>query len=142
MKYWRGYLIAAIIAFCGWMLEEFAASHSALVDMIYPYMTRLIVGTIADWTSGFAGCLWQTLLVVLVLLGIGGLVADARKMGAQVALYGHTHRVDCHQEPDGMWVMNPGSCGSMGGTAGVIKIEDGEVKTCYFITQEDLEEML
>lgn len=77
-----------------------------------------------------------------VKMGIGGLLADARKMGAQIVLYGHTHRLDCHQEPDGLWVMNPGSCGSMGGSAGVIKIENGEIKACYFITQEDLEDML
>ena len=77
-----------------------------------------------------------------VKMGIGGLLADARKMGAQIVLYGHTHRVDCHQEPDGLWVMNPCSCGSMGGSAGVIKIEDGQIKACYFVTQDDLEEML
>ena len=77
-----------------------------------------------------------------VKMGIGALLADARKMGAQIALYGHTHRLDCHQEPDGMWVLNPGSCGSSGGSAGVIKIENSEIKACYFITQADLEEML
>ena len=77
-----------------------------------------------------------------VKMGIGALLADARKMGAQVVLYGHTHQKYCTQEPDGLWVMNPGSCGSMSGSAGVIKIDNGEVKTCYFITQEDLEEML
>lgn len=77
-----------------------------------------------------------------VKMGIGGLLADARKMGAQVVLYGHTHRAECHQEPDGLWVMNPGSCGSMGGSAGVIKIQNSEIKACYFITQDDLEEML
>ena len=77
-----------------------------------------------------------------VKMGTGGLLADARKMGAQVVLYGHTHQKDCRREPDGMWVMNPGSCGSMGGSAGVIKIEDSKVTACYFITQEDLEGML
>ena len=77
-----------------------------------------------------------------VTMGIGSLLADARKMGAQVVLYGHTHRAECHQEPDGLWVMNPGSCGSMGGSAGVIKIQNSEIKACYFITQDDLEEML
>ena len=77
-----------------------------------------------------------------VKMGIGALLADARKMGAQAVLYGHTHQKYCNQEPDGLWILNPGSCGSMGGSAGVIKIEDGKIKACYFITQADLEEML
>ena len=76
-----------------------------------------------------------------VKMGMGGLLADAREMGAQIVLYGHTHRMDCHQEPDGLWVMNPGACNSWCGSAGVIKIENSEIKACYFITQEDLEEM-
>ena len=75
MKYWRGYLVAFIFFAISMAATWFAAGHAALVDMIYPYMTRLIVGTIAEWSSGIAGCLWQILLVILVLLGIGGLVA-------------------------------------------------------------------
>ena len=67
------------------------------------------------------------------------LAAEARRYGAKIALYGHTHRMDCHQCEDGMWIMNPGSCGSFGGSAGLIKIIDGQIKTCYFITAQDLE---
>lgn len=70
--------------------------------------------------------------------GTGALTADARRYGAKLALYGHTHRMDCHQEED-LWVMNPGACGSFGGSAGLVKIEDGQIKACYFITSEDLE---
>lgn len=75
MKYWRGFLVAFIFAAIGWGLTWFAAAHGALVDMIYPYMTRLIIGSLADWSSGIAGCLWQTLLLLMVLGGIGGIVA-------------------------------------------------------------------
>lgn len=71
--------------------------------------------------------------------GIGGLTAEARRFGAKLALYGHTHRMDCHQEEDGLWVMNPGSCGSFGGSAGLVRIEDKMIKACYFITAADLE---
>ena len=41
MKYWRGYLTAAILAAATWSLREFAAGHTALVDLIYPYVTRI-----------------------------------------------------------------------------------------------------
>lgn len=74
--------------------------------------------------------------------GIGALVADARRMGAQAALYGHTHRADCHREEDGLWVLNPGSCGSYGGSAGLIEICGGSITACRIITSADLEELL
>lgn len=73
--------------------------------------------------------------------GIGALLSDARKCHAQAALYGHTHQVDCHQEPDGLWVLNPGSCGYGGGTAGIIEIEDKKITACRIIDQAALEEM-
>lgn len=74
--------------------------------------------------------------------GIGALLADARRNGAQAVLYGHTHRAECYQEPDGLWVLNPGSCGAYSGSAGVIEIENGAITACRIITQADLEEML
>ena len=42
MKYWRGYLVAAILAACTWAFREFAEAHSQLVDMVYPYLTRIV----------------------------------------------------------------------------------------------------
>ena len=70
MKYWRGYLIAAIIAFCGWMLQAFAESHSALVDMIYPYMTRTLQSQLAVWSSSVDFCVWQVLLTTMICVGL------------------------------------------------------------------------
>ena len=70
--------------------------------------------------------------------GTGGLTASARKFGAKLALYGHTHRMDYHVEED-LTVFNPGACGSFGGSAGFIKLKDGEIKACSFITAQDLE---
>ena len=35
------------------------------------------------------------------------LLLDARKCKAAAGLYGHTHIADCHQEEDGLWVLNP-----------------------------------
>ena len=70
MKYWRGYLVAAILAAITWALIEFAQAHSVLVDMVYPYMTRLVVTSMAAWTGEMAFCLWQVLLVGMVVVGI------------------------------------------------------------------------
>lgn len=74
MKYWRGYLVAAILAAITWALVQFAQAHSILVDMVYPYMTRLIVTSMAEWTGGVAFCVWQVLLVGMVLAGIATIV--------------------------------------------------------------------
>ena len=65
MKYWRGYLVAALIGAFSWGLIEFAQSHWVLVDMIYPYTGRMIQDFMAAWSSGAAYCLWQLLLLVL-----------------------------------------------------------------------------
>lgn len=71
---------------------------------------------------------------------IGLLLSDARKENVQAVLYGHTHIPDCHREPDGLWVLNPGSCGGSG-SAGIIEVEDRKICACYLIRQADLEVM-
>ena len=73
--------------------------------------------------------------------GIWQLVRDARQNGAAAALYGHTHVADCHQEECGLWVINPGSCGSFGGSCAVLEIENGTIIDCCILRQMDLEEM-
>lgn len=70
MKYWRGYLVAAILAAITWALTRFAEAHSVLVDMIYPYVTRLVVTSMSQWTGGMNFCLWQVLLVGMVMVAI------------------------------------------------------------------------
>ena len=74
--------------------------------------------------------------------GIGALLADARRYGAQAALYGHTHRADCHRQADGLWVLNPGSCGHSGGSAGVIETEGKTITACYLVDQAELEDRI
>ncbi len=69
---------------------------------------------------------------------LGALLRDARACGAAAVLYGHTHQKDCHREPDGLWVLNPGSCGYFGGSAGLIRIEDGQITRCALVGEEDL----
>lgn len=51
----------------------------------------------------------------------------AREAGAQVLLFGHTHVPYCEQY-QGLWLLNPGACGS-NGSYGLVLIEDGIV-TC------------
>ena len=67
------------------------------------------------------------------------LLRDARASGAAAALYGHTHVADCRQEEDGLWVLNPGSCGSWGGTVGLIETNDGKIVSCRILGLMDLE---
>lgn len=67
------------------------------------------------------------------------LVADARAVGAAAALYGHTHVADCQQLEDGMWLLNPGSCGSSGGSVGLIETDGEKIKACRLLRQADLE---
>ncbi len=74
MKYWRGYLTAAIFGFFSWALMEFAKSHDKLIDMIYPYVTRMIQTFLADWSAGTEQLLWQAILVVLVVLVLATIV--------------------------------------------------------------------
>ena len=68
MKYWRGYLVAAILGFFSWALLDFAKNHTQLVDMFYPYSTRMIQGTLAQWSGGTDQLLWQLLLVLFVVV--------------------------------------------------------------------------
>ena len=74
MKYWRGYLVAGIIAVCTWLLSQFAAAHTQLVDMVYPYISRIIMDYLASWSSGVDACLWQMFILVFIVLGLGSIV--------------------------------------------------------------------
>lgn len=74
--------------------------------------------------------------------GLWALLRDAREKGAQAALYGHTHVADCHREEDGMWVLNPGACGSFSGSAGIIETQDHQIVGCRIVRYADLEEMV
>lgn len=76
-----------------------------------------------------------------VKTGIGGFLADARRANGQVALYGHTHRAFCAQEPDGLWVMNPGACNTYSGSVGLITIVDNVVAECRILTMAELDEL-
>jgi len=67
LKYWRGYLVAAIFAAGAWGLVEFAQSHWTLIDMVYPYMSRIVQNFLTDWSAGVGFCLWQLLLLAMAV---------------------------------------------------------------------------
>lgn len=71
--------------------------------------------------------------------GLHRLIADARQMRAQAALYGHTHIPDCHQE-NGLWLINPGTCSSAEGSVAVIETENSAISRCTILHLRDLEE--
>ena len=68
LKYWRGYLVAAIIGACTLGFTAFAKSHRVLVDMIFPYVSRMITGSTAEWSAAVSFCMWQALLMFGILL--------------------------------------------------------------------------
>lgn len=70
--------------------------------------------------------------------GINLLLTDARAAKAQVVMFGHTHQAVCYQEEDGLWVLNPGACGSWGGSAGVVETDGKKISACYIIRQADM----
>ena len=74
MKYWRGYLVAAILAACTWGFREFARTHTKLVDMVYPYVTRMVQNFMAGWSGGVEFCVWQAVLLALAAVGVATIV--------------------------------------------------------------------
>ena len=70
---------------------------------------------------------------------MGLLIDAAREAKVQAVLYGHTHIPDCRKEGD-LWILNPGSSGSWGGSAGIIFVEDGKIIGCRNYCYGDQEE--
>ena len=69
---------------------------------------------------------------------LASLLRDARTAKVDAVLYGHTHRADCHREEDGLWVLNPGSCGYYGGSAGLVLTDGKTITDCRILQDEDL----
>ena len=59
-----------------------------------------------------------------------------------IFLYGHTHVAEVDREENGMWVMNPGTAGYGGGSAGLIETDGKTILSCRIITGENLEEFV
>ena len=74
MKYLRGYLAAGIFAAITGVLMAYGQRFSALVDMIYPYVTRTLQTMLAQWSGQVNFCLWQLLAVALGVLVLASIV--------------------------------------------------------------------
>lgn len=75
-----------------------------------------------------------------VKLQTGYLISEARKAKVDAVLYGHTHMPDCRYE-DGLWILNPGSCGCSGGSAGLIEVSGGKIMNCRVFRRDELEDI-
>lgn len=67
---------------------------------------------------------------------------EAQRCGAKLALFGHTHSPLCIPTEQGMWLMNPGTCGGSRPTAGLVTIENGAVADCRILDRTALEAFL
>ena len=74
MKYWRGYLTAAILGAFTWVLIQMGQRYTNLVDMVYPYVTRSVQSFLTAWTGGFDFLVWQTAILFLIIVLIATLV--------------------------------------------------------------------
>ena len=75
MKYWFGYLCAAIIGAITWVLMQFGQRFSTLVDMVYPYVIRTLQDILAQWSAGADFLIWQVLAVALAVVILASLAA-------------------------------------------------------------------
>ena len=74
MKYWRGYLTAAILSAFTWVLIQMGQRYTTLVDMVYPYVTRAVQGFLTSWTGVVDFLVWQTAVVFLAIVLVATLV--------------------------------------------------------------------
>lgn len=69
MKYWRGFLVAGILAAITLGLQWLAQRFSQLVDMVYPYLAREIQTFLAQWSGAVDFTVWQV-LAMLIIVGL------------------------------------------------------------------------
>ena len=64
--------------------------------------------------------------------GYDAAIADARAVGADILLFGHTHIPLCQHLEDGLWMMNPGPSRS---SYGLIELAGGAISCAVLQTQ-------
>lgn len=74
MKYWFGYLVAAIFGAITYVLMAFGDKFATLVDMVYPYVIRTYEGMMAQWASTVSFPIWQLLAVALGVVILATLI--------------------------------------------------------------------
>jgi len=70
LKYWRGYITAAIFAGITWVLLQMGQRFTVLIDMVYPYVIRTLQSMLAEWSGGVDFCLWQLAAVALGVIAL------------------------------------------------------------------------
>ena len=91
-------MVAVITAAIAIALISYAKTYSVLVDMVYPYVTRLVVTELSGYTGGIGLCIWQFLLFVIVAVILGTLVymiIRKRGLGSYVRWLGWVLAVVC-----------------------------------------------
>lgn len=68
-----------------------------------------------------------------VKLGAGGAIRAAREAGAGLLFFGHTHEAFCEFQ-HGLWVVNPGSIGSLSKPTYAVAVLEGDGAVCYLST--------
>lgn len=74
MKYWRGYITAAIFTAITIVLMQMGQRFTVLVDMVYPYVIRTLQTVLAQWSGSVDFLLWQLGLIVLAVLLLASIV--------------------------------------------------------------------
>ena len=74
MKYWRGYLTAAILAAITFAVMKLGEKFGAIVDMIYPYVVRTLQDMLAAWSGDLSFLLWQMVLLAIIVVVLATLV--------------------------------------------------------------------
>ncbi len=121
------------------------ARDAAALAQRFPELPLLRVPGNCDGITGLLDTLVQQYAGVTVFMthghrygvkqGLLRLSLAAREMGAQIALFGHTHRPLCLCE-GGLWLLNPGSCPDHGAAScGVVELHDGQID-CRLLTVE------
>lgn len=88
MKYWWGYLIAALFGGFSWALTQLGERYSDLVDMVYPYVTREIQTMLCQWTGTVDVLVWQVALVAFLVLALALLVVVVIVKGSVIRYVG------------------------------------------------------
>ena len=88
MKYWWGYLIAAIFGGFSWAITRLGEKYTNLVDMVYPYVTREIQTMLSQWSGSVDVLVWQVALVALVVLALALLVVVVILKGSVIRYVG------------------------------------------------------
>lgn len=66
------------------------------------------------------------------------LLREATEADAQGVLFGHTHQKLCCRQDNGLWVINPGSCRSEGGSVALLETADGKISACTLLALADI----